>query len=193
MMRLNFDKFRSLFIIIITFGMVVCGYGCARTSHQKLADHEIVLLGEKPDFGELPAFLKMVEEEPGTVEFEKARIDYLLERLSQSSYQFIRNEEEYSNARAVIHIKWKYFRESKFIKTAENFIDFSASGSKTSGRPYLIRKGPKEYYLLKDILYDELGILDEGFVAYQASRRKQEELIEEAKESAESEINQDSE
>src|SRR3989338_5451139 len=133
--------------------------GCVSTPSKGL-EKEPVLLGPMPIFEASPAFNKLVKTAPGSQEYEKARIDYLFERLSKSRYNFIRNDSTYSSARAVMHIKWKYLRYHNEAKTAEDFIENCATGSRVSGRPYLIKAGPSESYRIADIFSNELKVLD---------------------------------
>ena len=162
-----------LIISVISIGL----FGCASTSAEK---NEIkIYLGEKPDFKQMRSFQNLLKATPGTEEYEKARIDYLLERLSKSAYNFIRHHEAYSNARAVVHIKWKYLRYRKEASTAEFFIKNVASRSKISGRYYLIDVGSLGRYRLMDIWYNELELLDQGFLEHQETITKQ---FEESKE-----------
>lgn len=125
-------------------------------------DHSNIFLGEKPRFEEMKSFQKVIRATEGSVDFERARIDYLLERLGRSPYNFIRNETAYSNARAVMHLRWKYLRYHKDAGTAEAFVDRVAVGSKKTGREYTVRISPSEEYPLRTVLHNELRLLDQG-------------------------------
>lgn len=107
-------------------------------------------------------FQDVLKAEPGTAGYERARIEYLLERVSKSPYNFIRNNSRYSGKRGAIHIKWKYyFRSGRQVKTAEEFIDKVATASKKSGRPYLIELPDKRRFPLRSLLLNELKRLDQ--------------------------------
>jgi hypothetical protein len=53
--------------------------------------------------------------------------------------QFVRNGTAYGVADAVSHLNLKYSRAKSRVKTAEDFIQYVASGSSMSGEAYLIR------------------------------------------------------
>ena len=95
-------------------------------------------------------------------QLEKARIDYLLERISESPYNFIRNGRVYDGKRASMHLRWKHFRHSSQAKTAEDFLKNIAASSKMSGEPYSIQLPDKKRYPLRPILEKELQALDEA-------------------------------
>ncbi len=144
--------------------------GCASTANT--AEHADIYLGEKPDFEKLKSFQKLVKTTPGSLEYEKARIDYLLERLSLSSYNFIRNDEVHSSLRGVVHLKWKYLRFRKDAPTAEAFIENVASGSRVSGEDYMMEISPGKKSPLRDVFYNELKLLDQGFLEHQERIKK---------------------
>lgn len=106
-------------------------------------------------------FRRAVNAAPGTKEFERARIEYLLERVAQSPYNFIRNGSRYSGKRAWVHLKWKHFRKFGQIKTAEDFIQNIATRSKASGEFYLMEMPDKKRYPLKNFFVYELSLFDE--------------------------------
>lgn len=65
-------------------------------------------------------------------------VQYLLEYVSGSGLTFIRNASEYSGQEAAEHMKNKYEHFKDKISTAEDFIDWAASKSLMTGRPYLV-------------------------------------------------------
>lgn len=147
--------------------MFVLGLGGCQTLKPP---EETILLCDPPNFSTNRAFQRLLRAEPGSPDYEKARIDYLLERLSRSRHQFLRNGEVFSNRRAVGHLKWKYWRYRREVKTAEDFVDRIAYGSRMSGQPYVVKVKPGEVYLLKRLFYNELKLLGE-----EIDRRKKEE------------------
>lgn len=163
--------------------------GCVSTPSKKAENAELILLGEKPDFEASPAFMKLVKTQPGSAEYEKARVDYLFERLAKSHYNFVRNAETHSPARAVMHLKWKYLRYRKEAQTAELFIKNCATGSRASGQRYLIKFNGGKYFLLGNILLNELRTLDDALIHHQELVKKQLEAIQ--KEKSEIESSQD--
>lgn len=72
---------------------------------------------------------------------EQARIDALLEEIGKrQDLVFIRNGSEHSAQEAVNHLRTKLHRAGKKIRTAEQFIDYLATASYISGKPYMIRR-----------------------------------------------------
>jgi len=106
------------------------------------------------------AFRRAVRAGTASPQMEEARIAYLLERIYNSPYNFIRNEGRYHGKRAWIHLKWKQIRNRKHIQTAEDFIRKAATGSKASGRAYVIEFDNKKREPLGPILLNELDLFD---------------------------------
>lgn len=65
-------------------------------------------------------------------------IEYLLEFIENSDCTFIRNGKAHDTENGLEHIEKKYAHFKKKIKTAEDFINRSASGSLISGKPYIV-------------------------------------------------------
>jgi len=65
-------------------------------------------------------------------------IDHLLEFIGSSSCTFFRNGEEYDATAARGHIERKYKYAQKWIETAEQFIEYTATRSSISGEPYRV-------------------------------------------------------
>ena len=65
-------------------------------------------------------------------------IQHLLDHVSNSQLTFIRNGTEYTGVEAAEHMENKYAYFKKKIKTAEDFIELTASKSLMSGKPYMI-------------------------------------------------------
>jgi len=71
---------------------------------------------------------------------EQQRIDYLIQSLSSlQGAVFIRNGKEYGAKDAQEHLRQKLNYGGERVKTAEIFIDYCASESSISHRPYQIR------------------------------------------------------
>lgn len=92
---------------------------------------------------------------------EKAKIEYLLSRIRQSPYHFIRNGREYGGMRAAMHLTWKYKKQHDRIRTVEQFIDKIASRSWQTGEVYLIKYANGKLYPIEEIFNNELRLLDE--------------------------------
>jgi len=128
-------------------------------------------LGPSPDFDSMRPFRDLLKKEPGTFNYERARINYLLERVTKSPYNLIRNNGRYSGKRGAVHLKWKYyFRGGRSVKTAEEFIDRVATFSKRSGDPYLMEFPTRKRYPLRDLLLRELRELDKELLVRRAPR-----------------------
>ena len=85
----------------------------------------------------------------------ESEINHLLTYIENSQCSFIRNGSAHSGPDARDHIvkKYNYFKDR--INSAEEFIEYSATKSTISGRPYKVRCDGKEY-LTAQWLNDEL-------------------------------------
>src|SRR5690606_8909501 len=90
--------------------------------------------------------------------YEKLRIEYLLDRISRTSYNFVRNGETHNAKSAVTLMRYKWTKFRGEASTAEDFVANIASGSRTSGEPYYMKANDR-YYLVKDVLLFELNRL----------------------------------
>jgi hypothetical protein len=71
---------------------------------------------------------------------EQQRIDYLIQSLSSlPGAVFIRNGKEYGAEDAQKHLRQKLDYGGERLKTAEMFVDYCASESSITHRPYQIR------------------------------------------------------
>ncbi len=70
---------------------------------------------------------------------EQARITALLDAVERSGAQFIREGKTYSAVEGRKHLERKLRHASGRVKTAEEFIEWIASRSSTTGRPYRVR------------------------------------------------------
>ena len=68
-------------------------------------------------------------------------IDHLLEYVAGSSCTFVRNGDEFPATKARDHLATKYRFVGGRISTAEEFIQYLATGSSVSGEPYHVRCG----------------------------------------------------
>lgn len=165
-------KGRGFWGAILFLAMI--GPGCATTISAK-DDASDILLGEKPDFENMASFKNLAKAEPGTERYEKARVDYLLERVAKSPYTFLRNGEEHGPARAAAHLKWKFFRYGDKAPSAELFIDNVATVSNQSGEPYLLKVSATEYYPMRIVLNNELRYLDRVMRVYREKIKEEEQ------------------
>lgn len=82
-------------------------------------------------------------------------IEHLLEFVESSGCIFIRNGSEYDSKEAREHITNKYDYTKRWTDNAEEFIEYSATGSSISGTPYRVRcQGqniPSAQWLLEEL------------------------------------------
>ncbi len=71
-------------------------------------------------------------------ESQQAEVDYLLNTLETSDCTMIRNGTAHTGAEGASHARRKYRYFSGQISSTEEFIEFSASKSTRSGKPYTI-------------------------------------------------------
>jgi uncharacterized protein DUF5329 len=74
----------------------------------------------------------------------KDEIDHLLSYVAASSCTFVRNGSEYPAQKARDHLVDKYRFAGSRIATAEQFIDYLATKSSLSGRPYHVHCGKSD-------------------------------------------------
>ena len=67
-----------------------------------------------------------------------AEIDHLLGFIGGSPCRFVRNGDEYDAPAARAHIERKYDYAKRWIQTAEQFIEYTAIKSSTTGVPYRV-------------------------------------------------------
>lgn len=84
-----------------------------------------------------------------------AEIDHLLGFIGSSQCTFVRNGDEYDAAGARSHIERKYDYAKRWIETTERFIDYTATKSSVSGKPYLVicagREEPSAAWLMREL------------------------------------------
>ena len=67
-----------------------------------------------------------------------AEIEHLLGFIGSSGCTFVRNDEKHKAKAAQNHIEMKYDYAKRSIRTAEQFIEHTATKSSTSGEPYRV-------------------------------------------------------
>ena len=63
--------------------------------------------------------------------------------------------------RASKHLTWKYQRRSDDVKSVQDFIGHIAATSNMSGKPYLMKMPDGKAYPMKELLGNELRVLEE--------------------------------
>ena len=138
---------------------LILGEGCVRSSPSLDSS---LSLGPSFEWETSRAFQRALQSEPGSNALEQARIDYLLERVSKSPYNFLRNGSRYTGKQAESHFRWKYFFNRGRVKRAEDFIDQVATRSKRSGQPYWVDLPDKRRFSLRVLLMRELNSFDQA-------------------------------
>ncbi|HCM42187.1 MAG TPA: hypothetical protein DIS66_02590 [Candidatus Omnitrophica bacterium] len=129
----------------------------------------MILLGDAAEIETLGSFKKLAEKTGLETDYQKQRIEYLLERLSRTAYNFLRNGETHNSKKAILLMRYKWVKFGSEVQTAEDFVDKIASGSRTSGEPYYV-KANQRYYLVKDILFFELEQLDQALLRHKEGK-----------------------
>ena len=71
---------------------------------------------------------------------ETKQIERLLGRIAAlQNVVFIRNGKEYNSNKAADHLRLKWKKAGRRVKTAEDFIELCGSRSSISGKPYKMR------------------------------------------------------
>lgn len=83
-------------------------------------------------------------------------IKHIKKYIENSKCTFIRNGKEYNTKEALEHILNKYEYTKRWIKSAEDFIKYTATKSSMSGRPYTVRCDGREI-LCAEWLSEELN------------------------------------
>lgn len=108
--------------------------------------------------GEESQFAKIAHTQDQSL-LEKQKIRFLLDRIRESPYTFIRNGTEHTGKEAASHLRWKYGFVAGRIQTAEEFIDEIATRShKTGENYYIVING--ERYPAGEVFHHELDRLN---------------------------------
>ena len=92
---------------------------------------------------------------------EKQKIEALIKQVSSlKDAKFVRNGSTYEPSTAVRFLRGKWEANDAKVTTAREFIDKVASGSGTSGKPYLIRFKDGRELQSRDFLLAELKKLE---------------------------------
>lgn len=146
------------------------------------ATHPIILLGAQSgappqqllltptsEIDQDPYFDWILAQSHRGAPIETAKIEYLIERIRKSPYQFIRNRAEYSAAEAARHLAWKYEHGRKYIETAHDFIQLLATRSLESGLLYFVKLPNGATYPVRDLLENELFALERSLIKKRAT------------------------
>lgn len=147
------------------------------------ASQEVVLRGRTSGGGRV--YFSAPEEIPAVIEryygirdltTEEGKIDYLINRVQSSHYVFVRNRVKYNAYAAAKFLRWKLERlkaqHHVEISTARDFIARVSTGSKMSGKPYLLEFDDGTCHYLSDILTNELEALESHLERYRKLAQK---------------------
>jgi len=123
------------------------------------------LLAPLEDIHSDPYYEWVVRQQDRGLAFESAKIEYLIERLRNSPYTFVRNKVEYPSAKAAKHLSWKYGFAKNRVKTANDFITHLATKSINTGLFYLAKLPNGLTYRVGDLLENELKVLEANLSA----------------------------
>lgn len=149
-----------VFPILALLAASLIGASCAYESYRTTVLDPGFTLGSSSSLDKSPSFRQALQVLPGSKAFQEARIQYLLEQIAHSPYNFIRNGSRYSGERARAHFLWKYNLNRRFVVTAEDFIERVTTRSKLSGHTYVVELSGGKRYPLAPILARELARLD---------------------------------
>lgn len=152
---LSRNKFFAVFLFLTVLS------GCLSMPKYEPAPADIYFIDEVEMTQRNPAFTRVMTAELDSRALEDAKIQYLLEAVRRTKYDFIRNAAHHDGARAVLHLRQKYMARRHLVHTAREFIDLCASRSESSGKPYVVELPSEETYSTRDILYNELRRLEE--------------------------------
>ena len=68
----------------------------------------------------------------------ESEVQYLIQAVAESGCTFNRNGTDHDSADAADHMRLKYSRGTKYVDSAEQFIDRLASESSWSGKAYTV-------------------------------------------------------
>lgn len=115
-----------------------------------------LLLVPSVQIQESPSYEEALRQRDNNLKLERAKIDYLIERIRKSPHTFIRNGDSYPGPAAAEHIGWKFRLRGNQVKNAVDFIKHFATRSSESGKLYLCKLTDGKTYPVCDLLYNEL-------------------------------------
>jgi len=92
---------------------------------------------------------------------EHAKIEYLIERIRESKYKFLRNKKIYSSKRAAKWLSWKYRTYISKVEDAKQWVSEFASYSWETGHPYMIVMPDGTKYPTQGFFQNELQNLEQ--------------------------------
>lgn len=111
---------------------------------------------------ESPYFNRLMETYGDHLSHERVKIEYLLSMTDASAFEFDRNGVRYGGAQTAHHLRRKYRKRFREVKTAAGFIEHIATHSSQSGRHYLAFPGNGYAYHCGDLLTAELERVEQA-------------------------------
>lgn len=152
---------RGKYGFCVLLGALLFLAGCLSMPKYEPAPADIYFIEEAEMTQRNPAYTRVMTAKLDSRTLEDAKIQYLLEAVRRTKYDFVRNGAHHDGARAVLHLRQKYKARRHLVHTAREFIDLCASRSETTGKPYVVQLPSKETYSTHDVLYNELRRLEE--------------------------------
>ena len=150
------EKFR---LKIVVFALA-CVFAVTPHLHAKPDTPKTLLFTPIYHIDQNPYFDWVIRKRADQAQFEKAKIEYLIERVRKSPYTFVRNGSEHTSNEAAEHLAWKWYHVKDRIQTARQFIEHLATRSSTSGQLYMTKLTDGKTYPTGEMLTNELEALE---------------------------------
>ena len=158
---------KKAFVILLTMLTAHFAFGSAVPVALAQPQAKLLMASPKSVAGD-PYFEEVVRNQKDGPAFERAKIEYLIERIRASHFTFVRNREDHTAREAANHLSMKWYRAVNLIHSARNFIKYIASNSSFTGQPYLVKFKNGHTLPAQDILTNELDHLE--FLVAQTSK-----------------------
>ena len=158
--------FRSILLGLFTTAFLYLVTGCATLGK-----------GSAPDYYDAPQNLlfaapSLDPKDPATFAkwsgpvSENDKIRYLLDRIADCNYRFIRNGEVHDGKVARRWLLYKMTHWVEGVNTAQDFVTRVADRSQKTGKPYLVEFPDGRVYSLKSVFANELNAFETGLAEF---------------------------
>ena len=158
---------RKLLLFLLTLLSAPLALGSAVPAVFAQPQAKLLMASPKAIPGD-PYFEEVIRRQGDQSVFERAKIEYLIERVRASHFTFVRNREDHTAREAANHLSMKWYRAVNLIHSARNFINYIASNSSFTGQPYLVKFKNGHTLPARDMLTNELDHLE--FLVAQTSK-----------------------
>ncbi len=134
--------------------------GCGTASYQLVPPGTLPAGIPEWEIQKSPYFHELNRKYGKGLEYERAKIKYLLGHTRLSQWSFDRNGRVWDSEATARTLQKKYLQKIDKIKTARDYIDKVATFSSTSGRDYYALPGDGKAYRTGDVLHYELTRLE---------------------------------